>query len=86
MSNVTVPTIHLNGTSKDILLDQLEVAVRAINDAVKALANAEPNARDYYPQGDEGWLAARRQHAARINAFMTAHAELMAIYESLMDA
>ena len=44
------PTIHLNGTSKDVLAKQYNDAVVLLRGALQAMEDAAPNARDYYPQ------------------------------------
>ena len=47
----TFPTLHLNGTGKNDLRDGYADAYDAIDKAIEALANAELNGRDFYPQG-----------------------------------
>jgi hypothetical protein len=47
----TFPTLHLNGTGKNDLRDGYANAYDAIDKAIEALANAELNGRDFYPQG-----------------------------------
>lgn len=49
---VVVPTVHLNGTSGKDLYEQLDGAVIVLEEGQRALAEAAPNGRDYYPQGD----------------------------------
>jgi hypothetical protein len=46
-----IPTVHLNGTSRDELISQLRGAMEAVHAAEKALAQAGPHARDYYVVG-----------------------------------
>jgi hypothetical protein len=60
---VAVPTVHLNGTSRAELERQLEAAATAVRDAIVTVGGAAPNARDYYPQGDDAFRVAARQHA-----------------------
>lgn len=48
-TSVIVPIIHLNGTSKQMLLDDLENAYYALNKAYAAIKETGPNGRDYYP-------------------------------------
>lgn len=57
-----VPTIHLNGTSREGLLEPLEVAYSSIREMEDAFQKTVPNGRDYYPQGPEAYEAARKQH------------------------
>jgi len=45
---VIAPYVHLNGTSKESLLEDLEVAYAAIQAAQEALGKSAPNGRDYY--------------------------------------
>jgi hypothetical protein len=59
------PTIHLNGSSGQELLDNIVDAGRAVQDALTALGKAYPNARDYYPQGNGAYRTALSEHEAR---------------------
>ena len=61
-----VPTTHLNGTSKQSLLDAISNAVHALHEAGSAVAQTCPNGRDYYPQGDKVIFVALDQHEARM--------------------
>ena len=47
---MTLPTIHLNGTSVEALGEANEQAYQALQLAMSALTQAGPNGRDYYPQ------------------------------------
>jgi hypothetical protein len=47
---VVSPVIHLNGTSKDRLLESLSDAYHALSIAYEKLRECAPNGRDYYPQ------------------------------------
>ena len=62
------PTVHLNGTSREELMNQLLEAIHAIHNASDALARACPNGRDYYPQGDRAISEALLEHAARMRS------------------
>ena len=57
----TIPTIHLNGTSFTDLRDGYAAAYDAIQEAVYALAKAELNGRDFYPQGPDAYHQARKE-------------------------
>ncbi len=63
-----VPTIHLNGTGKEMLVRGYEEAHRAIREAQKALSNVEFNPRDYYVQGPGAWTEAVMEMDARLIA------------------
>jgi hypothetical protein len=77
------PTIHLNGTSKDDLLEALMEANAAIRDAQKKLAETAPNGRDYYPQGPNVIYQAQDEHVARMNKLVEVERELSEIAEHL---
>lgn len=65
---LTLPSIHMNGTSGQELLNQCLDVMRALEAAKKAIQNAVPNARDYYVQGPMAYHAARNEHIARLTA------------------
>ena len=67
----TMPTIHMNGTSVDDLLNDNVEARGAIEDAIARIQKMEFNGRDYYPV--EG-------------SFTKAVAERMEIMKKLRDA
>jgi len=77
------PTVHLNGTSKAELIDQLCTASSAMADAIKALENASPNARDYYVQGQYAMRDAQDQHARHVNALVQVKNEIDQIAEHI---
>lgn len=77
----TLPTIHLNGTSKQELFDTYFEALDAIASARVALQKAAPNGRDYYPQGPEAYGQARLAHEQRLRLLETIYNELHAIAE-----
>jgi hypothetical protein len=75
------PTIHLNGTNaQDLLEDQLK-AMNAIRNAIQALQNAGPNGRDYYPQGSQAFQHAQEEHEQRLLVLRNVLAELETIAE-----
>ncbi len=61
-----VPVVHLNGTSKQALLDQQADAASALEDAIRILKAAQPNARDFAPRGNGAFDAANAEHIARL--------------------
>ena len=80
-----IPTIHLNGTSGEDLLDQYASAVEAVREAIDAVCDAGPNARDYYVQGPDAALAAQREHEARVASIKRVRDDLAAIVEGIQD-
>lgn len=77
------PTVHLNGTSKQSLLDDLEEAHWKLREAIEALAKIGPNARDYYPQGVDAYSTARAEHGARLQKLIDVRIELEQIAEHI---
>jgi len=80
------PTIHLNGTSGEALLDQATSAAQALREALEAMGRAAPNARDYYVQGPEAFPLADDAHDARCAAVRALIAEYEELAEALADA
>ncbi len=80
---VTVPTIHLNGTSREAILDGIAATIRAIDRALDLLCQSAPNARDYYPQGPGAFEQAHREHAKRAERLRSVRDELQTIAESI---
>lgn len=80
-----IPTIHLNGTSKDELLRQLLDAGDALTTAIRALTQCTPNGRDYYPQGPEAFTLAHDEHYRRMDRLQDVLAELSEMAEKVSD-
>jgi hypothetical protein len=86
MPKLSIPTVHLNGTSKESLLEQLRRAVEAVNRASDAVSSASPHGRDYYVQADpDAFTMAARQHAARIIKLRDIAKELEDIAVGVLD-
>ena len=56
---MALPTVHLNGTSREELVQLRLDVVKAIREAVVALRKAAPHGRDYYVQGPDAYKTAR---------------------------
>lgn len=80
-----IPTVHMNGTTGEVLLDQYIVAAEAVRKALDALCDTGPNARDYYVQGPDAPLAAQREHEARVASLKRVRDDLAAIAEGIQD-
>ena len=80
-----IPTIHLNGTSGEDLLDQYAAAAEVVRKAIDAVCAAGPNARDYYVQGPDASLAVQREHEARVATLKRVRDDLAAIAEGIQD-
>ncbi len=79
------PMVHLNGTSRRELQEQLEAAGIALNEAIDQVSYAAPNGRDYYPLGPGAFQTATVQHLDRVQRLRSVRDELLAIYESLFE-
>jgi hypothetical protein len=84
-SDLKIPSVHLNGTSKDVLLEQTLNAAESLRSAINALCAASPNARDYYVQGDGVFKIAQAQHEDRVRRLQTVFKELVFLHEEIFD-
>jgi hypothetical protein len=79
MTDLTLPSIHLNGTGRKMLTDDYGVAYRTLQAAIRAFQSIEFNARDYYPQGADAFARARSQrdvqlhHLAEVQRYLETH-------------
>jgi len=83
---MTFPTVHMNGDSKQTLLDQNLKATHAIRDAIDAMHEAAPNARNFYVQGEGAWKAARDEYSNRLRQLDSIRDELDAITQHIADS
>ena len=61
MPDLTLPTVHLNGTSRQMLSEGYGNAYRALQQAIRTFNEIEHNARDYYVAGPGAWPQATTQ-------------------------
>lgn len=78
---ITLPTLHLNGTSAASLLEAHMVAIHALQGALEGLQGVIPNVRDFYPQGPGVYECAALEHAQRVRQLKTMIEELTEIAE-----
>lgn len=81
---LTAPTIHLNGTSKESLLESVVTARESCRAFMKDLGELYPNARDYYPQGADAIRKATEEHRRRFAALDAIHCELGDMAEAIV--
>lgn len=81
--NLEIPTVHLNGTSKERLLEAIEEAYAKINEAVEALTQTAPNGRDYYVKGPDALYRATDQHSTRMGHLLQVKKELEELAEGI---
>jgi hypothetical protein len=76
-----IPTVHLNGTSQQSLMSELETAHGAIVAAIAALRQVTVHGRDYYVQAaPDAYTQARHEMDARLVALETIQDELMEMH------
>jgi len=83
---MTLPTIHLNGTSAERLLDGLTEVVLKLDEAYEALRQTAPNGRDYYPQGPAAMEAATAEHMDRLRRLDALKAEVEQLADGIYTA
>ena len=81
--NLAVPSVHINGTSKQALLEDLTHAGHAIVQAISALQMVAPHGRDYYPQGSDALRVATSEHLARIQKLQDILSEIAYIADKV---
>lgn len=79
-----IPTIHLNGTSREALVEQVTDACAAVRDAISVLYLASPNGRDYYPQGPTALQQAAEEHRSRVERLGSVLQELEELAEGIV--
>lgn len=70
------PTLNINGSSADDLIEPRIAAYDALSEAFAALQRATPNGRDY-PGDNDACVADRGRHYARLEAINALRAEIM---------
>lgn len=80
---MTLPTIHLNGTSVESLLEDNDKAYRALDLALSAMRQSAPNGRDYYPQSPSAINSAIDEHQERMRKVYEVMKELETMGEHL---
>jgi hypothetical protein len=71
------PTININGTSADDLINPRRRAMDHLNDAIEALKPVTPNGRDY-PGDTERCLRDRDEHFARLRTLKEIYEQIYA--------
>ena len=83
------PLIHLNGSGRERLLDQIRDAAHAVREAEVTLAQTMPHRRDYYPipgGGDWEFDQAIGEYASRMNRLHSVYTELEELYFLIEEA
>lgn len=69
---MTLPTVHLNGTPRSVLVNGYSNAIEKLREAENAFHNIEFNPRDYYVQGPNAWNNAADEHITHLNNIIRA--------------
>lgn len=80
-----VPTIHLNGTGGEQLLEQVTDSCRALQAAIEKMRAAWPNARDYYVQEDGAYVEADAEWRERLDKLQGVLKDQQYIAEQIMN-
>ena len=83
---LTIPTVHMNGTSRDNLVNPLREAYKALRIALDKLAETAPNGRDYYPQGPDAINRAMDEYRSRQERLQSVQKELTDIAMAVQKA
>jgi hypothetical protein len=79
------PTVHLNGTSPESLIDGYTAALESVEAAIRAVIDTAPNGRDYYPKGPHAIHEATKEHADRVAKLNQVRGDLLALREWILD-
>lgn len=73
---LTIPTVHLNGSGGKSLLDGYLKAMGAISHAIRACQETAPHGRDYYVQSGHTLCQAMEEHVSRLATLQSIKNEL----------
>ena len=87
MSNeeISVPTVHNNGSGEKNLTDQCSAVREALRIAMEAMRQASPHGRDYYTQKPGAFEKARSEHVARITKIQSVIDDTFAIHLAIVN-
>jgi hypothetical protein len=80
-----LPTVHLNGTSKNELEKQALEAAEALAASLDALYRMTPHDRDYYVQTPQAGQLARDEHQKRCHVVLEVLEDVQALQRALAD-
>ena len=76
---LVTPTVHMNGTGAQELIDLNVTAMDAVEKAIEAVAKAAPHGRDYYVSTKFTYQDALEEHTSRLLALNIIKDELLGI-------
>lgn len=82
-----VPQVNINGTSRDMLIEQLLDVSRKLNDAINAMNAALPHDRDFQTMknAEQVSIDARNAWVFRMRVLLKLQAEVLAHALSIKD-
>lgn len=80
-TELTIPTLHSNGSGWDNLYEQYRDALEATRELLEKLPR--PHGRDYYVQGEDAFAEARRQFDAQREKVSSLQTELTEILQAI---
>jgi hypothetical protein len=83
---ITLPTIHNNGTGRQMLTEGYDNAADKLQDFIEAWGKVEFNARDYYVQGPDAWVKALEEREAMSAKIREVRDYITEIRQHLYDA
>jgi DNA transposition AAA+ family ATPase len=80
-----VPTIHLNGSDGETLIEDLQTVSDSLNTAISLLMQNAPHGRDYYVQEGDALKTATLEHISRIDRLRGVDFELKEIMSGIQQ-
>lgn len=80
-----IPSVHLNGTSKQELIRTNMAALLSVTAAISNVQKSAPNGRDFYPQSPDAITTAMAEHWERINKLKAVQEDFEKILEKLTE-
>ena len=83
---VTLPSIHMNGTSAKTLCEEIRKACSDLQMARMSLASMTVHSRDHYVKTDpDSYVKARNEQMARLDKIDAIYKELTDLYLGIRD-
>jgi len=79
------PVVHLNGSGREALIKKYVDVLNALNVAIKEMDENCPNARDYYPLGEDAYPKARNEWEAHIGALVQMRNYVNDLFDAVYD-
>lgn len=79
-TQVTIPIVNNNGTTREGLLGPIYTAYKAVQDAYAAICLTAPHGRDYQISPPDDYRKARAEFEQRVNDLLRIQSELQTLY------